>query len=239
MKTLINILKYHNFLAKYIENDAYLGSFSTLVCELKSILYSPEDIQHTEIICLKMLDYDLCRYTSKQYFDIMTKIGFIFDDEVSLLGEYNIKALYFLGSKILKEFIVLFDSTEFPSYIIAFSILVLIREYYINLDNKLHDDRITILENVYNIKKNFYLKCFKKIIKFKKLQKPKETPLNTIINKDISYDFKNFNINTTEKTINDNENSNTINYNYRDENNYTKRKQILKTGNFQILKIRS
>jgi len=125
----------------------------------------------------------------------MCQIGFFFDDEKIFMENEDPKTLYNFGYKLLKDFISSFDSTFFTSIIIAFSILLFLREFYIlfqitqnhNDQNKdllfsecntlelknfltMKAQRKNIFESIYKIDEKSYIRCYEKLKEFKNVK---------------------------------------------------------------------
>jgi len=150
-------------------------------------------LRESEVFCLHALNFNLSRTTAKQYLDIMYQVGFLFDDELNFIEERNPVSFYIFGYKLLKEFISSFESTQYPSLTIAFSILVFLREFQIKQNPKLDETtetedknilysssdfelkkflimkkhRIKFFESIYNIQENCYINCYEKLKKKK------------------------------------------------------------------------
>lgn len=88
--------------------------------------YSSYDMQKAEIYCIEHLDYNLSRTSAKQFYDAMTCVGFLFEDELFKIE--NPKLFYNEGQNILSEILLHEDFVKFSSFDIAFSIIRYLRE---------------------------------------------------------------------------------------------------------------
>lgn len=208
-----------------------MGEYSNLAGNLKTNLHSQEDLLLIEIFCLKTLNYNLTRYTAKQYYDLFCHIGFIFLDENILIENNSIQSIYDLGSKILKDFIHHYESTQYYNYILAFSTVVFIRENFINLEENIYNTRIKLLESILKIKTESYFICKDNI---KKLINVKIIIDKNFINENYSK-IKNFKIKSPEKRFLNCDDLNKMNMNNLNNENSNPSKIKLQNKNFEKL----
>jgi hypothetical protein len=171
--------------------------------------YSSNDMQKAEIYCMKILDFNLSRSTVKQFYDIMTSIGFLFEDELKQIEYPN--QFYNEGVNILDEILPHQDFIKFSSFDIAFSIVRYLRE--INFLEKSSDRKLKILEKIFDISTESYIFAWNFLCKIKNhssinffKKEIKENKISKEINKEIRsskiiIDFNHFDINNTINKI--------------------------------------
>jgi hypothetical protein len=131
--------------------------------------YSLTELKNYELMCLRLLNYNLDRSTCFDFLDLFLKNGIVFEGEISLK---KLEKLYHYNSKILNNFI--FDQRyfDFNPLQIACAIVRLSREVY-----KM-EGWSELYEKIYRIRSEDFMNCYFVI---KTLYKNKSTNSRTKI----------------------------------------------------------
>ena len=131
--------------------------------------YSLTELKNYELMCLRLLNYNLDRSTCFDFLDLFLKNGIVFEGEISLK---KLEKLYHYNSKILNNFI--FDQRyfDFNPLQIACAIVRLSREVY-----KM-EGWPELYEKIYRIRSEDFMNCYFVI---KTLYKNKSTNSRTKI----------------------------------------------------------
>lgn len=158
-----------------------MGDFQNLCSNFKKIFYTSEDMQKSEIFCLKLLNFNISIITAKQYYDIFCLTGFLFEDELNIIKD--IKEFYESGVKILKELVTDFQSTYFTNVALAFSVVVYLREFHY-LETK--HERIPLLEKILKIKRSSYFGAWNLLKKVKHFHPNSTIDSSTLLEKNVN-----------------------------------------------------
>jgi len=80
----IKLLIIYIFLVKFEENDPIIPNLVHFQFSDGGTYFLAEDILQYEIMCVKLLKYDLCQYTSYHFVKMFCSQGIIFEDELNL-----------------------------------------------------------------------------------------------------------------------------------------------------------
>ena len=87
-------MKFHILIAKFEENDSSIPDLTTFqLLDSLSYFYANEIINH-EIVCLKLLKYDLCQYSAFHFLKFFCAQGIIFENEINDNDNYK----YFMSN---------------------------------------------------------------------------------------------------------------------------------------------
>ena len=144
--------------SKYIEDDIFEPELQIFCNIEKSILLTIEEIRESEVQCLTLLNHNMYIYSVYDWITILLSNGIAFKEELNNKEElenictYTQKLLTNLTSKIY--------FCKYSSIQIAFSIVQLSREKYLNKDVKLSEKIFNLLLNLYEISFADYEDCY-------------------------------------------------------------------------------
>ena len=157
------ILGFFLISSKYIEDDIFEPEFGLFSNIEKSIPLTVEEISSYEIQCLTLVNYNLYIYTVYDWLNILLNNGIIFENEIKTKKEleeinmYTQKLLTIITSKIY--------FCRYSSMQIAFTIVHLSREKFLNKNIKLSEKLYKILLSLYDIEFSDYEECYNEIKK--------------------------------------------------------------------------
>ena len=157
------ILGFFLISSKYIEDDIFEPEFGLFSNIEKSIPLTVEEISSYEIQCLTLVNYNLYIYTVYDWLNILLNNGIIFENEIKTKKEleeinmYTQKLLTIITSKIY--------FCRYSSMQIAFTIVHLSREKFLNKNLKLSEKLYKILLSLYDIEFSDYEECYNEIKK--------------------------------------------------------------------------
>ena len=144
--------------SKYIEDDIFEPELQIFCNIEKSILLTINEIRESEVQCLTLINHNMYIYSVYDWVNILLSNGIVFDveitdkDELDNIYSYTQKLLTNLTSKI---FFCKYSSIE-----IAFSIVQLSREKYLNKNIKLSGKLFDLLLDLYEIGFYDYEDCY-------------------------------------------------------------------------------
>ena len=205
---------------KFVEDDAPEMDIIELN-EFSENYYDKNEYLYYEVLCLKILKYNLNIPTLFDYVNIINLIGVYFYDENNVLFDKNNFNL--IVKNLMKKIFFSDLSFLYEHYLIAFCIFELARNKY-NLNNP---EKLKKFKNKFNIHdENKYNKCKNDIInyinKFDKKLKTSSEEKNLVLKfKDLENNINNNKFKTieNEKIIDINSNNNTNNNNNNSNNN--------------------
>ena len=184
---------------KYIEDDIFEPEFGIFCNIEKSIPLTIDEIRTIEIQCLALVNYNLYIFTTYDWLNILLNNGITFEFEVKdadILDKiflYTQKVLTVITSK--KYF------CKYTSMQMAFSIIHLSREKYINTNKKLSDILYKELIALYGVEFSDYEQCYKEIKKGINESDEMEEEEEESNNMDIKRNNNNINGNSLEINI--------------------------------------
>ena len=146
---------------KYIEDDIFEPEFGIFCNIEKSIPLTIDEIRTIEIQCLTLVNYNLYIFTAYDWLNILLNNGITFEIEVK--DADILDKIFLYTQKILT---VITSKTYFCKYTsmqIAFSIVQLSREKYIDKNRKLSDNLYKSLISLYGVEFSDYEQCYKEI----------------------------------------------------------------------------
>ena len=177
---------------KYNENDIFEPDFNDLTQLNDKIILQIDEILKYEIICLKLIDYNLINYSSYDWLMVLLSNGFIFEEEIKGKPVNTINNTY----NYIKKTLALITSKsyffKYNPFKIAFSLIHLGREKFINEEDGKY---FKLIKELYNISFSDYENCYKEI-KNEILISNNKKSSNTQLEKKI--DFKSDNINSNQ-----------------------------------------
>ena len=205
---------------KFVEDDAPEMDIIELN-EFSENYYDKNEYLYYEVLCLKILKYNLNIPTLFDYVNIINLIGVYFYDENNVFIDKNNFNL--IVKNLMKKIFFSDLSFLYEHYLIAFCIFELARNKY-NLNNP---EKLKKFKNKFNIHdENKYNKCKNDIInyinKFDKKSKTSSEEKNLVLNfKDLENNINNNKFKTieNEKIIDINSNNNTNNNSNNSNNN--------------------
>jgi hypothetical protein len=115
--------------------------------------FSANDIKKSEIVCLKLLNYNLKRTTSYDFLEAMLNHGIVFENEVSLVSAQNLKEMNDLAYSILNEFVYDTRYLDFTPLQLAASVVSYVRKkFFFKCWTRL-------LEEAYSISQEYFMTC--------------------------------------------------------------------------------
>jgi len=184
---------------KYIEDDIFEPEFGIFCNIEKSIPLTIDEIRTVEIQCLALVNYNLYIFTTYDWLNILLNNGITFEFEIKntdILDKiflYTQKVLTVITSK--KYF------CKYTSMQMAFSIIHLSREKYINTNKKLSDILYKELIALYGVEFSEYEQCYKEIKKGISESDEMEEEEEESNNMDIKRNNNNINGNSLEINI--------------------------------------
>ena len=205
---------------KFVEDDAPEMDIIELN-EFSENYYDKNEYLYYEVLCLKILKYNLNIPTLFDYVNIINLIGVYFYDENNVFIDKNNFNL--IVKNLMKKIFFSDLSFLYEHYLIAFCIFELARNKY-NLNNP---EKLKKFKNKFNIhNENKYNKCKNDIInyinKFDKKLKTSSEEKNLVLKfKDLENNINNNKFKTieNEKIIDINSNNNTNNNSNKSNNN--------------------
>ena len=205
---------------KFVEDDAPEMDIIELN-EFSENYYDKNEYLYYEVLCLKILKYNLNIPTLFDYVNIINLIGVYFYDENNVFIDKNNFNL--IVKNLMKKIFFSDLSFLYEHYLIAFCIFELARNKY-NLNNP---EKLKKFKNKFNIHdENKYNKCKNDIInyinKFDKKLKTSSEEKNLVLKfKDLENNINNNKFKTieNEKIIDINSNNNTNNNSNKSNNN--------------------
>ena len=204
------VLGFFLIASKYIEDDIFEPEFGLFSNIEKSIPLTVDEVISSEIQCLTLVNYNLYVYTVYDWLNILLNNGITFENEVKTKKEledinmYTQKLLTLITSKIL--------FCRYTSMEIAFSIVQLSREKYINKNIKLSEKLYKILLSIYGIEFSDYEECYNEIKKDMEENNELEDE-----NDESMHENTNSNLNSLEINMQTSTNSKTLS---KERNNY-------------------
>ena len=145
---------------KYNENDIFEPDFNDLTQLNDKIILQIDEILKYEIICLKLIDYNLINYSSYDWLMVLLSNGFIFEEEIKGKPVNTINNTY----NYIKKTLALITSKsyffKYNPFKIAFSLIHLGREKFINEEDGKY---FKLIKELYNISFSDYENCYKEI----------------------------------------------------------------------------
>ena len=169
MKTIVDInskqilyftIAFFIISGKYNENDIFEPDFNDLTQLNDKIILQIDEILKYEIICLKLIDYNLINYSSYDWLMVLLSNGFIFEEEIKGKPVNTINNTY----NYIKKTLALITSKsyffKYNPFKIAFSLIHLGREKFINEEDGKY---FKLIKELYNISFSDYENYYKKI----------------------------------------------------------------------------
>ena len=218
--------------SKYIEDDIFEPEFERFCNIEKSIdALTIDEIRTSEVQCLILINHNLYNYSVFDWINILLlNNGIIFEEEIKNTNE--LEKIYIYSQKILTLITSKIYFCRYSSMQIAFSIIHLSREKYINKDFDLSEQLYNFLISLYGVEFSDYEECYniikKDLVETNELDEEEEIEENNHsiiqnINKDKDININSFEINNhsnISKTINKERKNDNINKNYQRKNKY-------------------
>ena len=145
--------------SKYIEDDIFEPDFERFCNIEKSIeTLTIDEIRTNEVQCLTLINHNLIIYTVFDWINILLNNGIIFEEEINNINE--IEKIFTYSQKILTTITSKFYFCRYSTMQIAFSIIHLSREKYINKNNELSEKLYKLLILLYGVEFSDYEECY-------------------------------------------------------------------------------
>ena len=144
--------------SKYIEDDIFEPELQIFCNFEKSILLTIEEIRESEVQCLTLLNHNMYIYSVYDWITILLSNGIAFEEELN--NKEELDDIYAYTQKILTNLTSKIYFCKYSSIQIAFSIIQLSREKYLNKDLKLSEKIFNLLLNLYEISFSDYEECY-------------------------------------------------------------------------------
>ena len=144
--------------SKYIEDDIFEPELQIFCNFEKSILLTIEEIRESEVQCLTLLNHNMYIYSVYDWITILLSNGIAFEEELN--NKEELDDIYACTQKILTNLTSKIYFCKYSSIQIAFSIIQLSREKYLNKDLKLSEKIFNLLLNLYEISFSDYEECY-------------------------------------------------------------------------------
>ena len=144
--------------SKYIEDDIFEPELQIFCNFEKSISLTIEEIRESEVQCLTLLNHNMYIYSVYDWITILLSNGIAFEEELN--NKEELDDIYSYTQKILTNLTSKIYFCKYSSIQIAFSIIQLSREKYLNKDLKLSEKIFNLLLNLYEISFSDYEECY-------------------------------------------------------------------------------
>ena len=180
--------------SKFIEDDIFEPELQIFCNIEKSISLTMEEIRASEVQCLTLINYNMYLYSSYDWLNILLSNGILFENEIKDMNELG--NIYIYTQKLLTLITSKIYFCRFSSLQIAFSIVQLSREKYLNKNLEISEKLYKLLISLYGIEFSDYEECYN-IIK-------KDLIDNENNDEDNEEESLNSNIDTTKSNTNTN-----------------------------------
>ena len=144
--------------SKYIEDDIFEPELQIFCNFEKSILLTIEEIRESEVQCLTLLNHNMYIYSVYDWITILLSNGIVFEEELN--NKEELENIHAYTQKILTNLTSKIYFCKYSSIQLAFSIIQLSREKYLNKDLKLSEKIFNLLLNLYEISFSDYEDCY-------------------------------------------------------------------------------
>ena len=149
--------------SKYIEDDIFEPEFGVFCNIEKALPLTIDEIRASEIQCLNLVNYNLYIYSVYDWLNMLLNNGITFENEVK--DEKELDKIYLYTQKILTIITSKNYFFKYSSMQIAFSIVQLSREKYINNETNLYEILYKMLMSLYGVEFYDYEACYNEIKK--------------------------------------------------------------------------
>ena len=143
--------------SKYIEDDIFEPELQIFTNIEKSIFLTLEEIRESEVQCLTLINHNMYIYSVYDWITILLSNGITFEEELN--NKEELENIYTYTQKLLTNLTSKIYFCKYSSIQIAFSIIQLSREKYLNKDMKLSEKIFNLLLNLYEINFSDYEEC--------------------------------------------------------------------------------
>ena len=144
--------------SKYIEDDIFEPELQIFCNIEKSILLTINEIRESEVQCLTLINHNMYIYSVYDWITTLLNNGIVFKEEVTDKNE--VEEIYAYTQKLLTNLTSKIFFCKYSSIQIAFSIIQLSREKYLNKDLKLSKKVFDLLLDLYEISFSDYKDCY-------------------------------------------------------------------------------
>ena len=149
--------------SKYIEDDIFEPEFGIFCNIEKAIPLTIDEVRASEIQCLNLVNYNLYIYSVYDWLNMLLNNGITFENEVK--DEKELEKIYLYTQKILTIITSKNYFYRYSSMQIAFSIVQISREKYINNESNLYETLYKKLISLYGVEFYDYEACYNEIKK--------------------------------------------------------------------------
>jgi len=169
MKTIVDInskqilyftIAFFIISGKYNENDIFEPDLNDFIQFHEKYILQIDEMIKYEIICLKLIDYNLINYSSYDWLMVLLSNGFIFEEEISNKPSNIINNIYNYIKKCLALITAKPFFFQYNPFKIAFSLIQIGREKYIGDDDGKY---FKFIKDLYKVKFSDYENCYKEI----------------------------------------------------------------------------
>ena len=220
------ILGFFLISSKYIEDDIFEPEFQIFSNILKTIEpLTVDEICMSEVQCLSLINHNLYAYSVYDWLNMLLNNGIVFENEINNTKELD--NIYNYTQKLLTVITSKNYFCKYSSMEIAFSIIQLTREKYINKNKNFSEKMYKLLILLYGVEISDYEECYNEIKKdleeSNEMEEDEENEVGSNINLNTN------NANSLDINIYSN-NSKTLN---KDRNNYGLKK-VSRKNRFRI-----
>ena len=144
--------------SKYIEDDIFEPELQIFCNIEKSILLTINEIRESEVQCLTLINHNMYIYSVYDWITTLLNNGIVFKEEVT--DKNQVEEIYAYTQKLLTNLTSKIFFCKYSSIQIAFSIIQLSREKYLNKDLKLSKKIFDLLLDLYEISFSDYKDCY-------------------------------------------------------------------------------
>ena len=152
------VLGFFLFSSKYIEDDIFEPELQIFCNIEKSILLTINEIRESEVQCLTLINHNMYIYSVYDWITTLLNNGIVFKEEVT--DKNQVEEIYAYTQKLLTNLTSKIFFCKYSSIQIAFSIIQLSREKYLNKDLKLSKKIFDLLLDLYEISFSDYKDCY-------------------------------------------------------------------------------
>ena len=144
--------------SKYIEDDIFEPELQIFCNIEKNIDLTMEEIRTSEVQCLTLINYNLFLYSTYDWLNILLSNGILFENEIKDINELG--NIYIYTQKLLTIVTSKIYFCKYTPMQIAFSIIQLSREKYLNHNLEISEHLYKLLISLYGVEFTDYEECY-------------------------------------------------------------------------------
>ena len=144
--------------SKYIEDDIFEPELQIFCNIEKSINLSMDEIRASEVQCLNLINYNLYLYSAYDWLNTLLSNGILFENEIK--DNKQIGDIYLNTQKLLVQITTKSYFFKYSSMEIAFSIIQISREKFLQNNMKFSEKLFKLLISLYGVEFSDYEECY-------------------------------------------------------------------------------